>query len=282
MGRPVCNVRTEQSRQAHYSSNPADTFAGWTFLSRPRGRCWPILSRFGLQVHSDDGRPHYAVARGHAHIRHNGGDNPADVPVDLCCQIWGASYSNIGQRGTVHLSGVAGSTRQAGHEGLYHPQANGIVEWFYRMLKDALRCTVRYSKSWARSLPFVLLGIYNAPKLDTATSTAEVIFGVPLRVPRACFPGDREHQSSAKEQLDLARSNAAAFTPEALDVRKFKTSPFVAKTLRTAKFVYVLDDRLGKASLAPRYSGPYKVLDKNWEKNTFKLEGRKIACHWQG
>ena len=57
----------------------------------------------------------------------------------------------------------------------YHPQSNGIVKIFHRTLKDSLRCAA--SKSWSRSLPWVLLGIRSAPKLDTATSTAEVVFG---------------------------------------------------------------------------------------------------------
>ena len=126
----------------------------------------------------------------------------------------------------------------------YHLQASGIVERFHRKLKNALRCAVKTSKSWSRSQPWVLLSLRTAPKLDTATSTLEVMYGVPLRVPGICFQA--EQPSKASEQLELARSNAAAFSPEALDLRKFKASPFVTKALRTAKFVFVRDDRIGK------------------------------------
>ena len=81
------------------------------------------------------------------------------------------------------------------------------------------------------------------------------------------------------EQLELARSNAAAFTPETLDLSRFKASPFIARQLCTAKFVYVRDDRLGKPSLAPRYSGLFRVLEKNWEKNNFWIDlGKKEDC----
>ena len=152
----------------------------------------------------------------------------------------------------------------------YHPQANGVVERFHRTLKDALRCSVRASKSWMRSLPWVMLGIRNSPKLDTSTSTAEVLFGVPLRIPGACFGSN--HSPSISEQLQLLRANAAAFTPEVLDHGRFKISPFVAKSLRVAKFVYIRDDRLGKASLTTRYLRPFKVINKDWQNNTFRVD----------
>ena len=51
----------------------------------------------------------------------------------------------------------------------YHPQSNGLVERFHRLLKNALRCAAPASKSWTRSLPWVILGLRNAPRTDTAT-----------------------------------------------------------------------------------------------------------------
>ena len=156
----------------------------------------------------------------------------------------------------------------------YHLQANGLVQRFHRTLKNALRCAVRTSKSWSRSLPWVLLGLRHALKIDTATSTAEVVYGAPFRVPGLCFQSSQS--STVSEQLELARANVASFTPQSLDLRRFKISPFIAKELRTAEYVYVRDDRLGKPSLAPKYSGPFKVLAKEWDNHTFLLDlGKK-------
>ena len=152
----------------------------------------------------------------------------------------------------------------------YHPQANGMVERFHRTLKNSLRCAVRASKSWTRSLPWVMLGLRTAPKLDTATSTAEVVFGTPLRVPGICFQSEQQQQSPLA-QLEMARANVEAFSPATLDLRKFKESPFISKTLRTVEYVYVRDDRLGKPGLAPRYTGPFKVVERDWENNVFRL-----------
>ena len=90
--------------------------------------------------------------------------------------------------------------------------------------------------------------------------------------PGMCFQGGQSRERLASEDLDLARNNARKVSPETLDLRRFKMSPFVAKALRTAAYVYVRDDRLGKPSLAPRYVGPYKVKRKNWENNTFHMD----------
>ena len=182
----------------------------------------------------------------------------SDRGAQFTSAVWQAVLSRLGVK-------VAATTA-------YHPQSNGVVERFHRTLKDALRCSVRASRSWMRSLPWVLLGIRNAPKLDTATSTAEVMFGVPLRILGACFQGEVVHQPSVSEQLRLSRANAAAFTPETLDSRRFKSSPFVPKSLRLEKFIYIRDDRLGKASLVPKYLGPFKVISKDWESNTFRVD----------
>ena len=95
----------------------------------------------------------------------------------------------------------------------------------------------------------------DAPKLETSTSVAEVVFGLPLRIPGLCFQSEQSRPSTVEEQLSLARANVANFSPQTLDLRRFKSSPFIAKSLRTASYVYVRDDRLGKSSLASRVHG---------------------------
>ena len=147
---------------------------------------------------------------------------------------------------------------------LYHLQANGAVEQFHPTLKNALRCAVKASKSWSRSLPWVLLGLRNAPKTDSATSMAEVVFGTPLCIPGRCFCTQQAGRSKVVEELQMARSNVVTFMPDSLDLRKFKESPFIAKSLRTADFVFVRDDRLGKPALAPRYTWPLQRIGLDW------------------
>ena len=179
----------------------------------------------------------------------------------------GAQFTSEAWKAAMSRLGVSATTTTA-----YHPQANGMVERFHRTVKNALRCAVRTSGSWMKSLLWILLGLRNAPKLDTATPTAEIIFGTPLRVPGMCFQDEQSPKRSASEQLELAGANVHEFMPESLDLRHFKASPFVSKTLRTAAFVYVRDDRLGNPSLAPKYTGPYPVIKKDWDNNTFLVD----------
>ena len=104
----------------------------------------------------------------------------------------GAQFTSETWRRTLAWLGVSVSMTTA-----YHPQANGVVERFHQTLKNALRCAVWASESWVRSLPWVLLGLRNAQKLDTSTSTAEVVFGTPLRVPGLCFQDLQSPRRSA-------------------------------------------------------------------------------------
>ena len=182
----------------------------------------------------------------------------SDRGAQFTSEAWRKALSSLG----INVSATAS----------YHPQSNGMVERFHRTLKNALRCAVRASKSWSRSLPWVLLGIRNAPRGNSATSTAEVVYGTPLRIPGLCFQAEQQGKRTAKEEVDKARGNVASFLHESLDLGRFKQSPFIAKALRTADFVYIRDDRLGKPGLAPKYVGPYKVLNKDWANNTFHLD----------
>jgi transposase InsO family protein len=58
----------------------------------------------------------------------------------------------------------------------YHPQSNGLVEWFHRRLKDALRSWAT-ADDWHDHLPWVLLGIRTAYREDSEFSPAEAVYG---------------------------------------------------------------------------------------------------------
>ena len=76
----------------------------------------------------------------------------------------------------------------------YHLQSNGLVEWFHRHLKSALRARLS-GPSWTKDLPWVLLGIRTASKEDLGYSSAELVYGQPLTAPGE-FIGSRDRPTS--------------------------------------------------------------------------------------
>ena len=184
---------------------------------------------------------------------------PATVTSDRGTQFTSDTWTT-----TLKNLGISASTTSA-----YHPQSNGMLERFHRTLKSSLRC-VDASKNWLRALPWLLLGLRNAPREDTKASTAEIVYGVPLRIPGMCF--NASNSSTPVEELFESRRNAKQFTHVALNTKKFKRHPFIPSSLKTTDFVFVRDDALGKPPLAPRYHGPYKILKKQWDLGTFALQ----------
>jgi hypothetical protein len=64
----------------------------------------------------------------------------------------------------------------------YHPQSNGLVEWFQCRLKDPLRAHCA-AANWTDHLPWVLLGLHSAAREDDNTTPAQAIFGLQLILP---------------------------------------------------------------------------------------------------
>lgn len=63
----------------------------------------------------------------------------------------------------------------------YHPISNGMIEWFHRQLKAALKYQPNLT-NWVSSLPLTLLGIRTALKEDLQCTAAELVYGTTLRI----------------------------------------------------------------------------------------------------
>ncbi|PAA46946.1 hypothetical protein BOX15_Mlig009783g10, partial [Macrostomum lignano] len=101
---------------------------------------------------------------------------PSDLTSDRGPQFTSELWSNVSR-----LLGT-----QLHQTTAFHPQANGLVERFHRQLKASLMARLT-GPSWTAELPWVLLGIRTAPKEDLGTSSAELVYGVPLAVPGECL-----------------------------------------------------------------------------------------------
>jgi len=102
---------------------------------------------------------------------------PSDLSLDrgsqFTSELWNVVAESLGV--TVH------------HTTAYHPQANGLCERFHRSTKAALRASLKDS-SWVHRLLWVMLGLWTAPKEDLRFSSAELVYGQPLRLPGILSP----------------------------------------------------------------------------------------------
>jgi hypothetical protein len=64
----------------------------------------------------------------------------------------------------------------------YHPESNGAVKRLHCCLKDALHARAAAS-TWAKGIPWVLLGLREQPREDTGLYRAEAVFGAPIVLP---------------------------------------------------------------------------------------------------
>ena len=135
----------------------------------------------------------------------------------------------------------------------YHPQANGLVERFYRQLKDSMRARLA-ARDWPAHLPWVLLGLRAAPKEDHNISAAELLYGAPLALPGELLETSEPPAASFLENLQRC--------PTSIPTRPI-TGPQPSldppKGLSSASFVFVRRGAPGPP-LSPLYEGPYQVL----------------------
>jgi hypothetical protein len=136
----------------------------------------------------------------------------------------------------------------------YHPQANGLVERTHRQLKDALRAR-QAGVDWPAHLPWVLLGLWAAPKEVSGLSSAEAVSGQPLVMPGELSP------AAETSPTDFQESLASETPPVTCQPRTYAevTAGPPDPRLQQAELVYVKRGGCGPP-LAPAYSGPYRVI----------------------
>lgn len=150
----------------------------------------------------------------------------------------------------------------------YHPASNGIVERFHRSLKQSLRC---HHNKWTESLPLVLLGLRSALKDDLQCTTAELVYGSPLRLPAEFFDSpsvDVEPHDFLKE----LRSTMEQLKPTPTSAHN-KTSTFVHPALESCSHVFVRHDGVKRPLQAP-YNGPFAVISRSAKTFTLDIKGK--------
>ncbi len=146
---------------------------------------------------------------------------------------------------------VLGSTRIRTTS--YHPIANGLVERFHRQLKAALKSSPTTS-NWTSSLPVVLLGIRSALKEDIGYTSAELVYGTPLRLPGSFFSPSASPLDPASyiHCLQQTMQTLRAVPPRELSNRIV----YLPADLFTLSHVFVRRDAVKSPLQSPYDAGP--------------------------
>ncbi|XP_046407466.1 uncharacterized protein LOC124172105 [Ischnura elegans] len=166
------------------------------------------------------------------------------------------------------LSDIAGAVHL--RTSAYHPAANGMVERFHRQLKSAIRC--HDTQQWVDVLPAILLGFRSALKEDLQATPAELVYGVPLRLPGEFLsptsgPNPTYFTSQLREHFRGPSPRPAA--------RHGTRHAFIFKNLPSASHVFVRHDASLCALQSP-YKGPYKVQQRDSKIIKVRLPNRDV------
>ena len=147
---------------------------------------------------------------------------PGDISSDRGSQFTSSLWSEIAGRLGVKLH----------HTSAYHPQANGMIERFYRSLKASLKARLTGS-NWVEERSWVLLGVRTAPKEGLGYSLAEMMFSEPLTIPCEMISNGAMQDFLPSIPLHAARPS----------FHHTNTTPYLAPSLATAKQVYITQAR---------------------------------------
>ncbi|XP_061663933.1 LOW QUALITY PROTEIN: uncharacterized protein K02A2.6-like [Syngnathoides biaculeatus] len=156
----------------------------------------------------------------------------------------------------------------------YHPQANGLCERFHRSMKAALRAGLT-DGNWLDKLPWVMLGLRCAPKEDLLSSSAELVYGQPLRVPGEFIPDATVPWSAARQRSSLLEA-AKGFAPVPMSQHGTPAAR-LPRHLRSADFVFVRHDA-HRGPLRPPYDGPFRVLEHR-DKSLISVERTNMSLN---
>ncbi|WVZ52537.1 hypothetical protein U9M48_003585 [Paspalum notatum var. saurae] len=160
--------------------------------------------------------------------------------------------------------------------------ADGKTERTNQILEDMLRaCAIQYGTSWDKSLPYTEFSYNNSYQASLKKSPFEALYGRRCKTP-LCWNQTGEKQvfgpdlirdaeqqiKMVRENLSVARSRRKSYANVRCGDLTFKVDDFVYLKVSPMRGIRRFNM---KGKLAPRYIGPFKVVERKGEV-AYKLE----------
>ena len=189
---------------------------------------------------------------------------PEKLTVDRGSQFTSHTFKDVAKQFGIELR----------HTMAWHPQANGMIERFHRQLKAAIMA--HSNENWIEALPLVLLGIRSAFKEDIKATSAELVYGEPLRLPGEFLSKPTQNEViDPSHFLDRLRKCISRLRPIPAS-RHSQPGSFVFKELlNNCSYVFL---RIGpiRRSLQQPYKGPYEVTSRDEKNVSLKINNQII------
>jgi hypothetical protein len=158
----------------------------------------------------------------------------------------------------------------------YHPQADGQTERVNQILEDILRaCALQYERSWDKSLPYAKFSYNNSYQESLKMAPFEMLYGRRCRTPlfwnetgeRKVFGSNILQEAEkqvrmVRENLRVTQSRQKSYVDHRRRELSFEVGDFVylkVSPMRGLRYFKV------RGKLAPRFVGPFKILEKRGE-----------------
>ena len=158
----------------------------------------------------------------------------------------------------------------------YHPQTNGQTERTNQILEDMLRaCALQYGTSWDKSLCYAEFSYNNSYQKSLKMAPFEALYGRKCRTslfwnqtgesqvfgPEILKDAERQVQT-IRENLRVAQSRQKSYADTQRRELVFEIGDYVYLKVSPMRSVRRFNI---KGKLAPRYIGPFKILERRGE-----------------
>jgi hypothetical protein len=158
----------------------------------------------------------------------------------------------------------------------YHPQTDGQTKRTNQILEDMLRaCALQYGTSWDKSLPYAEFSYNNSHQKSLKTASFEALYGRKCRThlfwnqtgETQLFGPDvlrnaEEQVRMFRDNLRITRSRQTSYVDTRRRELSFKVGDYVYLKVSPIRNVRRFNM---KGKLAPRYVGPFKILERRGE-----------------